>query len=269
MLFDTSPVALMREISASIGQCQLTHLRREPIDPALAEAQHAAYARLLGRLGHRVTTLPPQDALPDAVFVEDTALVLDEVALICRPGTPARRAETDTVAEVLRGYRPITFVVHPGCLEGGDVLRMGRHIYVGASQRTNPQGIAQLREATGLLGYEMHTVQVSACLHLKSAVTPVSDDTLLINPEWVDPAAFAAYQLIHVAAEEAFAANALLTQAGVIYPAAYPRTLERLFKHGINVYPVDMSELAKAEGGVTCCSLLISPPQNGGASHSR
>ena len=201
--------------------------------------------------------LPAQDAFPDAVFVEDVALVLDEVALITRPGAESRRGETDSVAQVLGGHRPQLRIVAPGTLDGGDVLRIGRNIFVGQSARSNAEGIAQLRALLAGHGYRVQGVPTRGCLHLKSAATQVADDTLLVQPAWVDPAIFAAYRVLVVDPAEEHAANALRIGSGVVYPDCFPRTRQRLQEAGVAVTCVDVSELQKAEGAVTCCSLVF------------
>ena len=250
-------IAITRDVSPSLGACELSYVPRHPIDIDQAMAQHAAYRAALAALGCRVVALPAQPDLPDAVFVEDVALVLDEVAILTRPGAESRRAEGASVAEVLAGYRPLRAIEAPGTLDGGDVLRVGRTLYVGQSARSNAAAIAQLRELLSPHGYEVMGVPIHGCLHLKSAVTQVADDTLLVQPAWVDPAAFAAFRLIAVDPGEEHAANGLRVGAGVIHPACFPRTRQRLEAAGIDVCAVDLSELQKAEGATTCCSLLF------------
>ncbi len=250
-------VALTREVSPAIGRCELTHLPRAPIDPGRAAAQHRAYRAALAALGCQVISLPPDPDLPDSVFVEDVALVADEVAVVLRPGAASRRAETRAVADEVARHRPLVEVVAPGTVDGGDVLRIGRTVYVGASSRSNREGIAQLALLLGRFGYVVRTVAVHGCLHLKSAVTEVALGTLLGNREWVEPAAFDGMEWVDVQPDEPRAANALLVGAAVIYPASHPRTAERLAARGIDVHRVDVSELEKAEGAVTCCSLVF------------
>jgi dimethylargininase len=191
------------------------------------------------------------------VFVEDTAVVLDELAIIARPGAESRRPETPSVAEVLRRYRPLAFIEAPGILDGGDVLRLDRRLFVGLSRRSNAAAIEQLRSLLADRGYLVTGVPVKGCLHLKSAVTPVSENVLLINPDWVEPDVFKSMRLIKVDTSEPFAANALMVGGGVVFPSAYPATRRALESQGIRVCPVDLSELVKAEGGVTCCSLVF------------
>lgn len=249
--------AITRDVSASLGNCELSFVPRTGIDVALAAAQHHAYRQALESLGCRVLTLPAQDAMPDAVFVEDVALVFDEVAIVTRPGAESRRVEGASVADVLAEYRPLRAIEAPGTLDGGDVLRVGRTVYVGQSARSNAAAIEQLRELLSGHGYTVHAVPTRGCLHLKSAVTQVADDTLLVQPAWVDPATFADYKLIEVDPAEEHAANALRIGAGVIHPACFPRTRQRMEAAGITVTAVDLSELQKAEGATTCCSLVF------------
>jgi dimethylargininase len=253
----TLPLALTRQVSPSIARCELTYIPRTAISLEVARAQHLAYERALAELGCEVVSLPAEPDLPDSVFVEDTALVLDEIALILRPGAEARQPETPSVAKVLALYRELAMVGAPGAVDGGDVLRVGKTIYVGCSGRTNAVGIAQVAAVVGPFGYRVKSVPVSGCLHLKSAVSQVGPETLLVNRRWIDAGAFEGLQCVDVHPDEPHAANALLIGDAVVYPASYGRSRERLEEHGIVVKTVDVSELQKAEGGVTCCSLIF------------
>lgn len=252
-----SLLAVTRPVSPSLTRCELTHRAREPIDLALAVTQHAAYERLLHSLGLAVVRVPAAPEFPDAVFVEDTAVVLDELAVIMRPGAPSRRGETAAVAPVLASYRPVCTMSAPATLDGGDVLRLGRTLFVGRSSRTNDAGIEQLRSAVAPFGYEVVPVEFTGCLHLKSAVTPLPDRRLLLNPAWVPAAAFAGREALFVDEREPHAANALDLEGTVVYPSHHPRTSDRLVERGLRVATIDCSEIAKAEGGVTCCSLVF------------
>jgi dimethylargininase len=250
-------VAVTRAVSPAIGECELTHLAREPIDLAKAVAEHAVYEETLRSLGAKVVHAPPEPGLPDAVFVEDTALVFNETAVMTRPGSPTRRREVDSMARVLSTYRTLRGIEAPGTLDGGDVMVAGRKVYVGLSSRTNREGIAQLETHLSEWGYEVIPVPVTGCLHLKSAVTQVADNLLLMNDRWVRPEGFAAMEVVTVAPAEPDGANALRIGAAVIYPAHHPDTAERLDRAGVRVVPVPCGELAKAEGGVTCCSVVF------------
>ena len=251
-------IALIRPVSPSINDCELTHLARSPIDLALAQAQHESYERCLKDLGCQVHRVKPAPDLPDAVFVEDSAVVLDEIGIVTRPGAQSRRAETAQVAETLRPLRLLRQIEEPGTLDGGDVLRVNRTLFVGRSGRTNDEGIAQLTRLAAPFGYTVTPVETDGCLHLKTAVTEVAEGTLLLNPRWVDPARFSGFELIACDPTEPFAANALRIGNSVLHAAAWQRTRERLEASGIAVVPVDASELAKAEAGVTCCSVVFS-----------
>jgi len=250
-------IAITRGVSERIKECELTYLAREPINLQRAWAQHRQYEELLVQLGCKLVKLPTESQLPDSVFVEDTAVVLDELAVITRPGAESRRAETVSVADILKQYRKLFYIEPPGTLDGGDVLQVGKTLYVGLSHRSNQQGIEQLRKILSAFGYTVTAVTLHDCLHLKSAVTPVAEDTLLINRQWVDDKAFGKIRFIDVSPQEPFATNALLVGKTLIYPEAFPKTRERLEAKGLNVRTVDASELAKAEGGVTCCSLIF------------
>lgn len=253
------PIALTRAVPPSISACELTHLSREPIDFRRAVDQHRLYEEALELLGCTVNRLPPIPDLPDSVFVEDTAVVLPELAIIARPGAVSRRTEVDSVAPALRGFRSVARIEPPGTLDGGDVLRVGSSIYVGGSGRTNADGIRQLAELTSPLGYVVMTVPVSGCLHLKTAATHVADGTLLVNPRWIDTALFDGLERIEVHPAEPYAANALWIGKVVLHAAAYPRTRDRLEARGVTVHPVPADELARAEAGVTCCCILVEP----------
>ena len=251
------PIALTRSVSPSIVDCELTHLTRKPINFARAAEQHALYEKSLVALGCSVQRLPSLPDSPDSVFVEDTAVVLPELAIITRPGAASRRSEVASVADALRPHRPVAFIESPGTMDGGDVLHIGSTIYVGKSTRTNADGIRKLAELASPFGYYVQTVTVSSCLHLKSAVTRVAENVVLVNPAWVDPLRFRALDRIEVHPREPFAANALLLGENVLYSASYDETCRRLEQNGINVHVVETDELEKAEGAVTCCSILI------------
>jgi dimethylargininase len=250
-------IAVTRAVSSSLTDCVLTHVPRTPIDLERARRQHHEYEQALVRLGYRIRQLSEAAALPDAVFVEDVAVVLDEIAVMTWPGATTRRPEVESVAAVLGDYRPLRRLAGPGTLDGGDVLRIGRTLYVGLGGRTNAAGASQLEDAVGAFGYEVRLVEVHGALHLKTAVTAVAEGVLLLNPAWLDARPFEGLDRIDVAPDEPFAANALRVGERVIYPSAFPRTRDRLAQQGVDVIEVDVSELAKAEGGVTCCSLLF------------
>ncbi len=250
-------LAVTRQVSRSIIHCELTHLRRTQIDVERARRQHAQYEAALKSLGAAVLSLPEEPELPDSVFVEDTALVLDECAIILRPGAESRRPETQLMEPVLSPYREIFRIEAPARVDGGDLLRVGKDIYMGISTRSDANAAEQLDAVLAGFGYRLHLAEVTGCLHLKSAATQVGEDTLLVNPKWVDKKVFAGVKFIEIEASEAYAANAVLIGSSLIYPAAFPKTGRRLEAAGIPILHVEADELAKAEGAVTCCSLLL------------
>ena len=251
-------VALTREVSPSIGRCELTHLTRRAIEVGAAMEQHRQYESCLADLGCEVHHLPAEADLPDSVFVEDTAVVLDELAVIMRPGAASRRAETPTVADALKPFRRLYTIEPPGTMDGGDVLSLNRVLYVGLSSRTNTAGLEQLEAICRPFGYAVKPVGIKGCLHLKSAVSQVGPNAVLANRAWIEVNAFKGLEVVEVDPSEPMAANALLIGKSIVYPRAHHRTRRRLEDRGLSVTTVDVSELAKAEGGVTCCSLIFS-----------
>jgi len=249
--------AITRQVSPSINRCELTFHAKEPIDVAKAIAQHEAYEGCLRQLGARVVSLAAEPDLPDAVFVEDAAIVVDEVGVIPVMGAASRRPETQSLARALSAYRPLEFMQAPATLDGGDVMRIARRIFVGASSRTNAEGIAQLRAALAPFDYEVTAVDVRQCLHLKSGCSYVGRNSIIVNREWVDVTRLAGFELIDAPASEPGAANALLIEGVVIVPKAFPQTIAQLQARGFIVKAVDVSEFQKAEGGVTCKSIIF------------
>lgn len=249
--------AITRAVSPAITTCELTFVDRQPIDLAKACQQHRAYELLLEKLGARVISLPAEETLPDSMFVEDPAIVLDELAIIMPLGTASRRPEAASLAQALSPFRKIEYIILPGNMEGGDILRIGRKFYAGLSTRTNAEGIRQLTTFLTPHNYEVIPVPVTGCLHLKSAVTHIGRNTLLANRSWFDPRPFDGYCWIDVAAEEPHASNALALGGTVILPSSFPQTRGRVESAGFQVTPIDISELQKAESGLTCSSLLF------------
>jgi dimethylargininase len=249
--------ALTRPVSPTLADCELTHLERVVIDVERAATQHAEYEAVLRSLGAVIVPVAAAPDHPDAVFVEDTAIVLEDVAIMTRPGAESRRGELEGVASVLANYRTLVAMSAPATLDGGDVVRMGRTLYVGRSGRTNDAGIEQLRRLVAPHDYRVVAVDFTGCLHLKSAATAIGDDTVLLNPDWVSASAFAGCDAVTIDASEPHGANALRVAGGLIYSSQYPRTSALLAQRGLRVSEVDLGELAKAEGAVTCCSLIV------------
>ena len=250
-------LALVREVSPQLAQCELTHLERAAIDAGRALRQHREYTLALQSLGCALEWLPPLPECPDGVFVEDTAVALPEFAVLTRPGALSRRAETATVARALGCHMRVTPIEEPGCLDGGDVLHIGRTLYVGASARTNAEGGEQLARLLAPHDYRVQVVGFEGCLHLKSACSFIPPDVLLVNPAWIDPAKLGALRVITVDEREPYAANTLTVGGTTLVSAAYPETGRRLAAAGVRTQRVDVAELHKAEGALTCMSLLL------------
>jgi dimethylargininase len=249
--------AITRAVSPEIVNCQLTFVPRQPINLQIARAQHGAYEQLLRKLGARVVSLSAEADLPDSMFVEDPAVVLDELAVIFPLGTESRRPEGASLARALSKFRNLEYVTLPGTLEGGDILRIGRKLFVGITKRSNADGIRQLAAILKPHHYEVISVPVTGCLHLKSAVTFLGRQTLLANRGWFDPAPFRGYHWIDVDPGEPQAANALALGNTIIFPASFPGTRSLIEARGFDVTLLDISELQKAESGLTCSSLIF------------
>jgi dimethylargininase len=250
--------AFTRAVSPRLAHCQLTHLDRVPIDAARAAEQHSAYERALTDGGFEIARLPELRDDPDGVFVEDTALLLDDHAVITRPGAPSRIGETWSTASGLSGEFELHWI-ESGFLDGGDVLRIGRTLYVGQSTRTDMHGIRCLAELIAPLGFDVLQAELGDCLHLKTGATFAGHDAagtpvLLYEEQSVDPAQFAGVEAVPVL--EPAAANCVRANDRLIMPAGNPRTADLLCQRGFTVIEVDVSELQKAESGVTCMSLI-------------
>jgi dimethylargininase len=250
-------LALTHVPSPNLERCQRTYVAVAPIDYGLAVRQHEDYCRMLRSCGGEVRTLAVNRDLPDGVFIEDTAVVLDEVAVLASMGAPSRRAEPEGIEPELRKYRPVERIEPPATLEGGDVLRVGRTLLVGLSARTNAAGAAALQAVARRFGYDVRPVPVRRCLHLKSACAALPDGRLLANPDWLDRQGLSGFEAVRVPEAEPDAANALLLGGRVCLPAAHPRTADLVRGLGFEVLTVDLSEFAKAEGCVTCLSILL------------
>jgi len=250
-------LAITRAVSPAVAHCQLSFIPRQPIDLRQARAEHQAYENLLVRLGARVISLPAEAALPDSMFVEDPALVLDELAVIFPLGTESRRPEAASIAAALRPFRTLEYVSLPGTVEGGDILRLGRTLFVGLTGRSNPNGVSQLSELVAPFGYTVRGVPVQGCLHLKSAVTALDERTLIANRAWFDSSLFGGYDFVEVDPAEPAAANALALSGTVVFPASFARTRARIEARGFPVLALDIAELQKAESGLTCSSLIF------------
>lgn len=255
--------ALIRGVSASLPNCELTYLKRQPIDVDLARRQHQGYEAALRELGVQIMAMPAMDGLPDAVFVEDTAIVLDEVLVPARMALPSRAGEVFSVAEELAFCRKVLSLKSAGTLEGGDVLRVGRTLYVGLSRRTNQAGLEGLAEILAPYGYRVVGIPVRGALHLKSACSYLGRNIFFVNSAWVDTRPLRGHEIIEVTSSEPRGANVLMVGETAVVPREHALTQKLLTKMGFRVRPVELSEFLKAEGGPTCLSILFERPESG------
>lgn len=249
--------ALTHKISPGIAECQLTFIDRLPIDLRLAERQHDDYCAVLNKLGVIVNQLSENESYPDACFVEDTAIVVDELAIICSMGVASRRGETKLIERELSKYRDIARISLPATIEGGDVLRIGKRIFVGQSSRTNIQGIEELARILKPLGYEVVHVGIKGSLHLKSACTAIDDETLFVNPDWIELDALRGFNLVSTPTAEPWSANMLRVGTTICLQAGFPGAVELVKRVADSVEIIDISELRKAEAGLTCSSIIF------------
>lgn len=251
-------VAITHAPSPRLEAGERTYVGHESIDYAAAVRQHAAYEEALHECGAQVVHLDINRELPDCVFVEDTAIVLDEVAVVMSMGAASRRGELAGIERTLRAYREIERVSLPATIDGGDIVQCGKTLFVGESQRTNAAGVAALRERVRRYGYTVSGVPVHGCLHLKSACSALPDGSYLVNANWIDITPLPSNRLLHLPASEPWAGDVLVIDSErIIVSDGFPRTADMLSTRGWRVLPVCVSEFAKAEGGVTCMSLVF------------
>ena len=241
--------------SPALQECELTFIESEPINIEKAIREHGNYCRMLADCGARIFTLDSNIALPDSVFVEDPIIVFDEVAVLTSMGVASRRKESEALERFFRRYREVKKISLPAKIEGGDVLKIGRRIYVGESPRTNKLGFQELCAILEPLGYEVTSVPVTGCLHLKTGCTALDEKTLLINPDWVDEAPFRGYRLVKTLSGEPFGANVLPLLDTICMNGAFPRTIDLVKSLGYKVVSTDITEFVKAEAGLTCMSV--------------
>lgn len=248
--------AITRSPSSSLVNCEITYLDRQPIDYNLALKQHDCYCAAL-ELGATVTRLPADSRYPDSCFVEDTAIVLDELAVITSLGARSRRGETAAIAPELAKYRELIHIELPATIDGGDVMQIGKTLFVGLSTRTNPQGVTALTDILKPHGYRVCPVTLNEVFHLKSGCTAIDSETILIASQGIDLQPFADFKLIFVPPDEAAAANTLRIGDTILMQAEFPKTIEQVRSLGYSVEAIDISEFAKAEAGLTCLSLIF------------
>lgn len=249
-------LAITHVPSPKMADCELTFVARSAIDYERALKQHAAYCRVLRECGAEVRTLDVNVEMPDCAFVEDLAVVLDEVAILARMGAPSRRTETAGIESELSMLREVREIPPGATLEGGDVLRVGRALLVGLSSRTNAAGAKAFFAIAGDYGYSVRAIPVRGCLHLKTACTALPDSRLLVNPGWLDEKDLDDFELVRIPIAEPWGANIAIVNGRVCASASHGETCQLIRRLGFEVHTVELDEFAKAEGGVTCLSIL-------------
>ena len=250
-------IAFTRQPAPAIAQCELTYMDRAPIDFQRALAQHQQYEDSLRAMGAEVVTAPADARCPDCVFIEDTALVLDTIAIIGRMRRDSRAPEVSNVEGWLAPQRSIERIEAPGTFEGGDAFVVGTTIFIGESTRTNAAGIDQVRSMAARDGYTVVPVKTPGCLHLTTGASRLTDETVLVNPNWVDVTAMQGVNIVETHEDEPWGANTLRLGHQTLMGDCFPRTRERLEAMGIQTRTTDISEFMKAEAGLTCMSLLF------------
>jgi len=257
--------AITHKPSDKLNECNLTFLPKTEIDIELAVQQHKEYCEALEKLGVKVITLTENSSMPDSVFVEDTALVLDEVAIITYMGANSRKPESELIADTLSKFRKIARIAPPARIDGGDILRIGKKLFVGNSTRTNKKAVRALHKHASPFGFEIAKVKVSGCLHLKTGCTALDENTVLINPEWIDREAFRGFRQIEVPVNEPYAANVLRIGETLLIPENFKRTIEMVEERGHKVQTLDISEFQRAEAGLTCLSIIFEAKESSGS----
>lgn len=222
----------------------------------IALSQHAAYVQALEAAGLDVIVLEPDERYPDSTFVEDTALLTSQCAIVTRPGAPSRQGETQAIESVLEeSYNDIERVRPPGTIDGGDIMMVGTHFYIGLSQRTNKEGADQVIEILKRYGITGSTIPLAKVLHLKSGVSYLEHNRLVAAGEFISLPDFASYELIKVDGDEQYAANCLWLNGLVLTASGFPKITSAIEALGYQTVQVDMSEFRKLDGGLSCLSL--------------
>ncbi len=251
-------ICLTRALVRQLGASLFNGISRKGLhpDPRRAQVQHVAYCKALCEAGLDVTVLRPDEQYPDSCFVQDTALVIRGLVVLCRPGAPTRQGEEEEIAEWFADRLPLVRIYAPGTLEGGDVMILPDRVLVGESERSNAEGVAQLGALLDPLGLPVASVPIGENLHLLSAATYLGRGLVLAFEDFADCPAFSDYQVIPVPRAEAYSANVLALGDYIIVPAGFPTTAARLAEHGFHILPVPLSEFEKVDGGATCLSIV-------------
>lgn len=252
------PIALVRSVTESFAHSVTERPPDPPLDAGLARAQHEAYVSRLEASGFAVREIPGDEAHPDGCFIEDGAVVMGDAALLAMPGHPRRRGEVTAVAEELRALVAVEEMVFPATLDGGDVLQVGSSVFVGVGRRTNLDGFRSLAAFSVARGRAPVAVPVGGALHLKSGATALDEQTVLAHRGAVDPAVFTGVRVVEAPGADPEAANVVrLADGSILAAEEYPDTADLLASLGYAVVTTDVSEFARADGGLTCLSIRL------------
>ena len=246
--------ALVREPGDTYTSCLSSHPQHHTVDLIKARAQHANYCSVLSDLGLEVIRVPRDDLHPDACFVEDNAVVFGDKALICRMAKESRRGEQPGVAAVLEEYVEIKWAAAPATIEGGDVVHLGDRLICGVTERTNLEGVSQLRK---WLGVQVETIDDPGIMHLKSYVTSLGRGKVIATKKYSTHPALTGLEVLVIPDGEEYAADTLTVEDTVLMPAGYPRSYEMIRAAGYEVIPMDVGEIEKCDGALTCLSILF------------
>jgi dimethylargininase len=249
--------AITRGVSSRIAACQLTYRSREEVNYEKATSQLESYVELLRRWDVDLMPVAASDSYPDCCFVQDTAVVLDEVCVIASMGASTRLGEVSEVEKLLAPFRKVRRIFAPATLDGGDVVQFGKRLFVGLSTRTNARGIAALASIVEAFGYTVVPVSVNGGLHLTTGCGIVNDETVLLNPRWLDASAFKGLRQLHVSEEEPWAANTIRVEDAVCLESEAPSTMDLVGPYAGSIDTLDISEFRKAEGSLSCLSLIF------------
>lgn len=253
----SATIAIVRDVPDSFQKCLTSFHTKVQIDVALAKHQHQQYCNTLSSLGLKLIRIEADDTLPDCCFTEDTAIVVDDFAVITIPGAPGRILETIEIEKILSPLKTIVHITNPGTIDGGDVLKIGKKIFIGNSARTNVEGISQVDTIVKPLGYEVIPVKIQDTLHLKSVCTYLGGGCILLAEGYLDDKIFSEYDKVVVPKEEEYCANCLVVKGNVLIPKGFPKTKGLIEMKGYRVVELDMSEIEKAEGALTCLSVIF------------
>lgn len=249
--------AIVRNIPNSFQQCITGFSGKFPIDVTLAQQQHEHYCHTLVDLGLKLVRIEADDYLPDCCFTEDTAIVTDGLGIISFPGTESRHAEIIEMEKALTTYKKIQHIAAPATIEGGDVLKIGKKLFIGHSARTNEEGIKQVAGLVNELGYEVIPVKIHNTLHLKTVCTYLGNNCIIYADGHFDENIFSEYDKIIVPVTESYCANTLAVNGKVLIPKGFPLTRSLIGNKGYSIIELDMSEIEKADGALTCLSVIF------------